>query len=354
MRIECLGCQKVYKLPDEQLPVGKQVSFPCPSCKTTIKLDLRSKAKTDSPAPGIQTPKNEPKIESGPAAASAAQQLYGKELMNKILKKIGDLPPMSQVVLKARKVMADKKSGFKKIAEVLETDQAIAAGVLKMANSAFYGLSCNVSSIHQATVILGYKILGQLITVMGASKNIDKTLKGYKLGAGVLWRHSLAVAFGSKVIAEKKYPVLDNDAFTAGLIHDSGKIILDNYVYARKKEFDNFIKSGKQSFIDAEKEILGFDHSQISYEICRLWNFPESIALAIKYHHNPSLSQSSELAYILHLADSIAVMGGIGAENKKHQIEEGAMEYLGFDEDDLNQISDEVVEYVNNLGKNNE
>ena len=161
------------------------------------------------------------------------------------------MPPMSQVVLKAQEVMADEKSGFKKIAEALETDQAIAAGVLKMANSAFYGLSCNVSSIHQATVIPGYKILGQLITVMGDSKNIDKTLKGYKLGAGVLWRHSLAAAFGSKMIAEDKYPVLNNDTFTAGLIHDSGKIMLGDYIYARKEDFDKFIENGRQSFIDA-------------------------------------------------------------------------------------------------------
>ena len=88
----------------------------------------------------------------------------------------------------------------------------------------------------------------------------------------------------------------------------------------------NLLKTADNLLLMLKKH-LGFDHSQISYEIRRLWQFPESIALSIKYHHNPSLGEDFELAYTLHLANSIAGMVGIGTGNKKNQIEE-VMKYL--------------------------
>ena len=163
--------------------------------------------------------------------------------------------------------MNDPNSSFNQLSEILEADPAIAAQVLKMANSPYYGMSGKVSSIQHASVVLGQKTLGEMISMAGASQLMGNTLKGYELNSEDVWRHSMGVAFGSKIIASKKNPALADDAFAAGLLHDVGKLILDPYVLERKETFKTFMADQTRSFLDAEKEILGFDHSEIASEV---------------------------------------------------------------------------------------
>lgn len=179
---------------------------------------------------------------------------------DRILDEIEDLPPMPQVAHKGRKIAADKTPSFKDLAIAIEGDQAIAAQVMKIANSTYYGVNSNVKSVQQASVVLGMETLHELLTLACASTLLGSELKGYELISGDLWQHSLATAFCSRNIALKVAPMFADDAFLAGLIHDSGKLILDSYVNERKDEFKEFLESGDQTFLDAEKSILGFDH----------------------------------------------------------------------------------------------
>ena len=300
MKIECPHCQKAYNIPDERFPAGKKkIAFSCPACKGTIQIDLTSMTHHHTSE----------QVEGGEEDA----QQDSEKLKKRIIRAMSDLPPMPQVVMKAQEVMADPGSSFRELGKVIETDQAIAARVLKLANSAYYGLRGMVSSIHQASIVLGYETLGELITVVGAAGLLDSIMKGYGLESGFLWQHSLAVAFGSRLIAKKKFPPLENDAFSAGLLHDAGKIVLDDYVFERETDFDRFMGNDKNTFLAAEKEILGFDHAEIAYELCAKWSIPETQGIGIRYHHYPSLSDNSELAYILHVADTMAMRKGVGA-----------------------------------------
>ena len=124
---------------------------------------------------------------------------------------------MPNIILKAREIMEDPGSSLKDLAGVIEHDQAIVARVLALANSAYYGLSGLVSSIQHASILLGQKTLGELITIAASSKLLSKQLKGYMLHPGDLWKHSLAAALGSKMIAEKINAECIEDAFIAGL-----------------------------------------------------------------------------------------------------------------------------------------
>ncbi|MBN1931956.1 MAG: HDOD domain-containing protein [Desulfobacterales bacterium] len=248
--------------------------------------------------------------------------------------------------------MARSHSSFKEIGSVLETDQAIAARVLKLANSAYYGLSGMVSSIQHAAVVLGHEKLGEIITLAGTSNFLGKKLKGYGMGAGDLWRHSLAVAYGSKIIAGRRNPKLANDAFSAGLFHDAGKIILDPYLFENKEVFHEQIKNHQKTLQSAEKKILGFDHAEIASEFCMKWNIPESLSIAIKYHHEPCLSQENELSYILNMANSIAIMTGIGAnidDTLQNQIDKKTMEFLNLQDEDVDHIKIEVYELIEKI-----
>jgi HD-like signal output (HDOD) protein len=337
MRAECAHCHKVYDIPDERLPLGKKVKFPCPSCKEVVELDLRAK-------------EAEPVTSSPPVSSkdSGKDSTVGAALKKKILRTVGDLPPMPQAVTKARKILANPSSNFKDLAIVLVTDQAIATRILKMANSAYYGLSNKVSSIQQASVVLGYKTLAEIVHMASSSKLMSKTLKGYGLEAGELWHHSLAVAFGARFIANKKNPELSDNAFAAGLIHDAGKLVLDEYILQRKEAFEAFMADGQESFLTAEKELLGFDHAEIAFEICQAWNVPEEMTIGIRYHHYPSGSEANSLSGILHVADGIAMMSGLGTgiDALSYEMDDGAREKLGLESQDLNKIMTQVVASV--------
>jgi HD-like signal output (HDOD) protein len=338
MLVTCLNCTKEFDIPDERLPMGKKIAFPCPVCKGTIHLDLTAGLVPDNIS-GIDK--------------KTIDRPTGEALKKQILGHVKDLPPMPQTVLKAREIMANPNSDFKELANLFETDQAIAAKILKIANSPYYGYSGKVTSIQRAAVVLGHKTLGELITMKGTAGLLGNRLVGYGLDSGALWKHSLAVAFGSRIIANKTKPALSNDAFTSGLIHDAGKLILDSYIKERWELFEKFMADGEYTFLDAEKKILELDHTEVASEVCKTWNIPQPLTVAIRYHHYPSQSNGSELAHIVHVADAIAMMAGLGMgiDGTLYQMDDTAMEFLNLQEEDVNDIMGNVLEAVQKISE---
>jgi HD-like signal output (HDOD) protein len=338
MRVTCSNCHKEFVIPDERLPMGRKIAFPCPACKETIRLDLTIKPIQDDGLGSDNKPVGPP---------------TGEALKQRILRHMKDLPPIPQTIFKAREIMANPDSDFKELSNLFETDQAIAAKILKIANSPYYGYSGKITSIQRASVILGHKTLVELLTVIGTAGLLGNKLEGYWLDSGALWKHSLAVAFGSRIIANTIKPALSNDAFTSGLIHDVGKLILDQYIKERWELFQNFMDDGEHTFLDAEKKILDLDHAEVASEVCKKWNIPEPLTIAIRYHHHPSQSNGSELAYIVHVADAIAMMTslGMGIDGTLYQMDDTAMEFLNLREENLNDIMGQVLEAVQKIAE---
>ena len=347
MNVACNACKNTYDLPDNRLPKGRVVSFPCPACKNKITLDLRE---PEEAAPGDDAGD---RVIFKPLETSSEKTLSTNDLKKRILNKVKDLPPMPKVLFKAREVMSDPKSGFKEIAKVIETDQAIAARVLKVANSAYYGLSGMVNSIHQASVVLGYQTLEQVITMVSSSSLLGKQLKGYGLNAGALWRHSLAVAIGSRLIAQKRAPSLEGDAFSVGLIHDAGKLALDAYIIQKNKEIQHFLTNQKPSFLEAERQVLGFDHTEIAFDLCTKWKLPESHAEAMRFHHTPDLAGNNQLAHIVHLANYLAQQAdmGTGPAFDNEPLDKSATAMLNLKPADMDEISSEMISAVNKISE---
>jgi len=333
--IECTKCGKKYDIPGERLAAfGKNFTLPCPSCKEHISINLEEKAGQKPEVPAEEVP--------------AAELPTGEKLRKKIINSLKDLPSMPQVAQKARQVVSDPDSDFRDLAKVIETDQAIVTRILKIANSAYYGAVGRVASVQQASVVLGVKTLQELLTIACAAGLLGSELEGYELGAGDMWKHSLAVAAGSRIIAKKDHPALAEDAFSAGLIHDAGKLILNPYVNERKDLFYKFMEAGDKSFLIAERDILGFDHAEIAYDVCEKWQIPKHIGAAIKFHHYPSRSNENGLAYILHVADSIAIMSGVGTgvDGMLYEMDEKALDFLNLKMSYIEEVMSEVIEYV--------
>jgi HD-like signal output (HDOD) protein len=254
--------------------------------------------------------------------------------------------------------MADPNSSTKKVAELIETDPAIAAKVLKIANSAYYGMSGKVSSIQHAAVILGDKALGELVTLAGTSSLLGNKLHGYAMNSGELWRHSMTVAFGSKIMARRYMPQLENDAFSVGLIHDVGKLVLDRPVLNRKSLFNEFMAAGDKTFLSAENRILGFDHAEIGYDICQRWQIPDVLANAIRYHHRPNAASDDDLVSIVSMADTIAHMAAAmsmagriesGIDTVMYMVDDTVMERLALGEKDLGVIMEATLDAVEKI-----
>ena len=338
MKICCPHCGKEYTIKREALRSSPDtVSIPCPNCQKKILLHP------------LAAGSGGPDRTSGHSMQTkGTAPVTGEALKQKIFKTLKDLPPMPQVVQKARKVLSDPKSSFSDLAKVIESDQGIVTRVLKMANSPYYGLSGSVSSVKHASIVLGTKTLMELLDLACSSEILGQTLEGYDLAAGDLWMHSLAVANGSQLIARRVNPSLELDAFSAGLIHDVGKIILDPYIMERKAEFQSFARERRDTFLAAEKGILGFDHAELASEVCERWQIPRHIVTAIRYHHDPEPTEKDTLSFIVHLADAAAIMSGIGAgiDGMLYAIHKDAMGLLRLKEDDLFDIMGQIVCYV--------
>ena len=340
MKISCPHCSKEYNIPDERLSAlaaGKDVIIlPCPNCKGII---------------GIRPPSHEGGQDTAAEDQVAPEEeikAAGSDLKKRILRSLTDLPPMPQVAEKARQLVSHPSSSFSELAKVIETDQAIVTRVLKIANSPYYGLSGTVSSVHHAASILGTKTLMELLNLACSSEILGKTLTGYDLDAGDLWFHSLAVAAGSQIIARRVSPELEQDAFSTGLIHDVGKIILDPYVLERKIFFQAFVAEGNRTFLNAEKHILGFDHAELASEACQKWQIPPRMAAAIRYHHDPTPAKDDILSFIVHAADAVAMMSGIGAglDGMLYTLHPDTMRILKLKNDDLSAFMGQIAEYV--------
>jgi predicted Zn finger-like uncharacterized protein len=351
MRVECPECRTVIAVSNDLIVTGKRaLEFKCSKCKADILIQLSLSAATkqdDLFAP----PADDSLTRLVSPVAETEEDAETLSLKSKILRGLVEMPPMPNIILKAREIIEDPHSSLKDLSAVIEHDQAIVARVLALANSAYYGLSGLVSSIQHASILLGQKTLSEMITIAASSRLLSKKLKGYELDPGDLWEHSLAVALGSRIIARMKNPEQAEDAFIAGLLHDGGKIILDPYILERKKEFKKLLKKGEHEFVEAEKEILGFDHAEVMSRAARFWRYPETQSIAIRYHHYPLHSGHNELAFIVHLADYAAKKAGFNSGNMapSPELNPQILNHFGFQKKELNTVIAKITEDVDKL-----
>jgi len=339
MDTACDGCQNKHKGKHDISEGSSRHVCKCRSREESIKID-----------PGLDQAAANPgdEIKASPGNRRPDRTHYQEELQSRIIKSIKDLPPMPQVVIKIQGLISDLNSDITDLAEIIESDQAVAAKVLKMANSAYYGMSGKISSIHQASVLLGYQVLGEIVTMAGVVGILSGSMPGYGYDAQELWKHSLSAALSAKMIAAIKNKDLMHEAHTAGLIHDVGKIILDRYILENMDQISVYMVQEEKSFLDAERFIFGFDHAEIASEVCRAWKIPEKISLAISCHHQPSYSCGDELSYVLHLADHIAAKSGASYDEDEAfaELETGTLEFIGIGRDEIRDIMLQVLEAI--------
>ncbi len=265
--------------------------------------------------------KNENPVISGtdtPAALSKGIDERSRELIRtRILSKLKDIKSFPQFVLETMRKLNDPSSNASDVAKSLSRDEGLVLRVLKLANSAAYGTSRNISNITEAISRLGYKSVSNIILAASVYSAMDKGLSGYALDRGELWRHSLMVAYTSRYLAKITGKVATEDAYVGGLLHDIGKVILNDYVRFGYGIIVKMVEEENIPFTEAEANVLGFDHAMVGAILTEKWELPEAYQIAVAYHHKPNEIPPDKIQFqplldVVTLANSICLMLGIG------------------------------------------
>lgn len=234
-------------------------------------------------------------------------------LRDEILSKIGLIPAMPTVIVKIRKLLSNPDVSFKELAQTIKYDPGLTTNILRLANSAYFGFSRSVNSIQHAIVRLGMKRTYELAVAAAVAPMTQKAVKGYDLLPGKLWEHSVAVAIGAEQLASVLNLKAPDYTFTAGLLHDIGKIILGTFVEVDADPIMTLAFQKGVSFDQAEKQVLGINHAEAGAILLEKWNLPECIADVDRWHHQPDMFQGDTLVLdLVHVADVLSMMGGLG------------------------------------------
>ena len=259
-------------------------------------------------------------------------------LDSKIGKSLNRLPAFPATVHKVTSLINNPDSSLSELVDVIRLDQAITANILRMCNSAYFGLRHKVDNVHDAIMYLGKQNVVRAVLAAGCSRFFKDT-PGYEAEAKDLWEHAVGSALLSQILAKKILKHEDSQLFTAALLHDIGKVILGEFVGEKYHEIKSTMSTRLCSFLEAEEEVLGVNHAGIGGVITAVWNFPPNIQQAVAYHHRPDRHPSIEspMPWLIHLADQGCLMMGIGLGTDGllyHGLDE-AMSRFGFTHKDF-------------------
>ncbi len=271
-----------------------------------------------------------------------------------LLSKVKEMPPLPQSIVQILEITKDENFSTQKLAKVFERDPTLAVNILKLANMPYYGFTSKISTISHAIVCLGVETVKSIALTSSTQGMLNKEISAYCLEEGMLWHHSIASATCARIIAQRiKYADCE-EAYIAGLLIDIGKIILSSFAVDEFELVSKRSKDSKVSFNKAEQEILGFGHPQIGARIIKQWNLPPALVEAVQYHHQPNDAETfTTLAYIVHLADAISGMLGIGlgSDGLMYTFEDRTLEVLGLKNEEIETIMSELADKSQEQGE---
>jgi len=232
-----------------------------------------------------------------------------------IISKIDDIDVMPGVMTEVMTLSKDPDSTVAEMEKVILADQALTTKVLRFANSAYYGYARKISTISKATILLGFDSIKSIALASSMSDLLSAPFTGYALDKNELWIQSQTCGLVSRYIAVTIGFPNPEEAYISGLLRDIGKTVLNEYMITEYKSVFDLVLNNKLSFCEAEKEVFGFNHSEIGAKMAEKWNLPSHLVEAIKYHHNPTYLESldeNKLVSIVHLGDAMTMMMGVG------------------------------------------
>ena len=230
-----------------------------------------------------------------------------------LVAKVKNLPPVPHAALKLVSLLDQPAVSNTEVVQALRCDNVLTAKLLRACNSPYFGLAEPVGSVDQAVFILGHQQILHIVLTIAFGSAMVVPLPGYAVEASELWRHSLVTATASEMIANE-FPDLNVEppvAFTVGLLHDIGKLVLSQTLTADlQAEIRRQIEHEKFARSEAEKAVLGTDHGEVGAVLLHGWHLPDELVEAVANHHQPVFKPRPQLSVAAHLANCLAHLAG--------------------------------------------
>ena len=234
------------------------------------------------------------------------------DLMRTVLARVNDLPTLPTVLERVARSAHDQRSSIRDVAGVIEADQALTTRVLRVANSAFYGMTRRVVRIEEGVALLGLDAVLSLVTTASVMEVLGNH-QGTTFDRRLLWLHSVGVASGAKLLAARAGLPRPESAFVAGLLHDIGKLVLDRYAADRLADALRAHRVDGLDLLAAERQTYDCTHQDVGAAVADRWKLPHVLTDTIGNHHRPSAAaEHAPVAYAVQLADAICIGMGLG------------------------------------------
>jgi putative nucleotidyltransferase with HDIG domain len=223
---------------------------------------------------------------------------------DEISQSANDLKPIPQIALKVLRIINEELYEIQDLTEEIRKDQVISARTLKLCNSVMFASRKKIESLDHALVMLGQHLLLKFVISASLNNFFNQSGMGYSLCKGGIYHHAVGTAVIAEKLAGLTGKVEPSMAYTAGLLHDIGKVVLDQFVNSGFPLFYRQLNEEGKNFSEVEKQVLGTDHTEVGASLALKWSFPESLVETIRHHHNPEdAQQHNELVHIVYLAD---------------------------------------------------
>lgn len=271
--------------------------------------------------------------------------------IDKIMAAVDGIPSIPGSAVKLIALLENPDTSAQAIEEVLRMDPGMTANVLRLTNSAYFGLSSQVGSVKRAVMLLGMNKIKQLVMASCVGSVMNGSVPGYDLPSGELWRHSIAVSVAAEGLSRELKLGGAEDIFTAALLHDVGKMILGRFVQEDMAAIEA-AAGDDVSFEVAEKEVLGTDHAEIGSRILSRWGLPGDLVHAVRWHHDPDGDgRSNRTTDIVHVANVLCLMMGIGVgrEGLQYAPSPEVTHRLGLKSAHLERVASQTLQWVAEL-----
>ena len=268
-----------------------------------------------------------------------------------IIAKVGDLPSLPTVAARINAEIENENLSAKLLGAIIAEDPSLASRMLRLANSAFYGMPRQIASIERAVMVLGFDTVKNLALSISIFSFFQKGISPAIDVIG-LWNHSLGVAVSARILVALTNPRLAEQAFLLGIVHDVGKIALISQCLSDMEEVCRRVSQGGRSQEEAEMEVLGFTHQKMGSLLIREWKFPEMFVTGVKLHHDlpPVLKDCDEATVLLtravcvanQLAKALAL--GVSTNPNRETVPSLLWGYVGVGRQDLPRLSAAVRE----------
>lgn len=247
-----------------------------------------------------------------------------KDLSQKIqrVKRITDavlsLPVLPTITAKMIQLVDNPNTSAQVLSNLVSKDQVLTAKVLKMANSSFYGFSREIGTVKQAVVILGLNSLRDLSLSLSVFNMFKNSHGNPYFNVSEFWKHSIGVGIGAQYIA-KQFLITDPSiAFTGGLLHDLGKVVLNQYLPYEFLQVMKKVHMEGMELCEAELEVLGASHDQVGAWLANRWRLPYVLEEVMLNHHHPEKSEHhADLCFIIQLANHLVSSSQLGSNGRK-------------------------------------